>query len=82
MGITVNTILDLMMNVSVIQIYCNSYTYEFNIDELTDEIRYLPVHSIDDPYYYGHVHALCINIDADDLDDPDMFHKEYSDYEI
>lgn len=82
MGITVDTILSLMLDPSVIQIYANGYTYKFNIDELPDEIRYMPVKSIDDPYYYGYVHALCINIDTEDLDNPTDFQKEYFDYEL
>lgn len=82
MKITVENILDLLVTSSYIQIFVHGITYEIPVDEIPNEILYMRVQSIDDPYFASENHPLCLNIDPDEIENPNEFQIMYDEYAL
>lgn len=77
---TVDNIMDLMINNDYsLRFYVNGRTFEFTENDIPDDLKYMIVESIDDPYYQSNI-PLCLNISEENFDDFNAFEEEFSEY--
>ena len=80
--ITVSMIASLFLQVSNVRIYMDGQTWEFECDDLPEEISEMKVRSIDNPELALHPTALTLNLDENDMkyEEWKAFKETYSDY--
>lgn len=79
---SVENILRLFVSLDTVRFYIfdKEDEYEFDYDEIPDEILYMKVTSIDNPATIDKIQPICINLALEDFDNYNAFKEEFKGY--